>query len=267
MNLKKRFLQQQILTTTGIVSLILSIVYSLYYEEYYLLLISFFYSQIVVSLIATQIILHRYFSHKSFKIHKYTQLIFYALSFLPGQGSPISWAAAHRHHHKHSDTELDNHSPLESYFLAAGGWLLKGYNWVINVKKLKTIPTDLLRDATLIKIDRYYYLIWFLILLISGIIFPVETLFFISAPIGWNLLISAFVTLGCHIKLPGSYKSFETSDNTHNNMIIQLMVLGDGLHNNHHRYPNNYFLKNNWYEFDLAGTIISLIKLPRSEEI
>jgi stearoyl-CoA desaturase (delta-9 desaturase) len=260
MNLKLKFLYQQILTTIGIVGIVLAVSISIYSSEYLLLLLSFFYSQIIVSLISTQIILHRYFSHRSFQVNKNLHNLFCLLSILPGQGSPLAWSAAHRHHHKHSDTELDNHCPKESYFLAAGGWLLKGYDWIVKIKKLKIIPVDLMRDKKIILLDRYYYNLWLLIL-IAGFIINFElTIFFIIAPIGWTLLLTSFVTLGCHIKLPGSYRNYETPDNTYNNLFLQFIVLGDALHNNHHHNTNEPTSKIKNNEFDPAGTIIRLLK-------
>jgi stearoyl-CoA desaturase (Delta-9 desaturase) len=260
MNLKLKFLQQQILTVAGMVGLATVIFISIYNNEYWLLLLSFLYSQIVVSLFGTQIILHRYFSHRSFQINGWLHDIFCLLSILPGQGSPIAWTAAHRHHHKHSDSTFDNHSPTESYFLAAGGWLLKGYRWIVEVKKLKTVPVDLLRDKKLVLLDQHYYNIWFFLVLTALVINFKFAIFFIIAPVGWNLLLSALVTLGCHVKAPYNYRNFDTNDNTHNNLFLQLIVLGDALHNNHHRFPNEYTSKIKNNEFDVAGEIITLIR-------
>jgi fatty-acid desaturase len=258
-SIQVKFLQQQILTIIGILGVISSVVYSIITNDWIILLVSFLYSQIIVSLVASQIGLHRYFSHRSFTVNRIIHWFLYIVSILPGQGSPVGWAAAHRHHHKYSDKELDNHSPSESYWLAAGGWLLKGYQWIVVRKKLKTIPTDLLRDRSLAWLDHHYYTIWWLMIIAFLAINFKFFLFFLIAPIGWTLLISALVTLGCHLKLPFSYRNFNTDDNTHNNLLLQAIVLGDALHNNHHYQPNNN-LKVRSYEFDLANLIIDLIK-------
>jgi len=260
MNLKQKFLSQQILTSVGLFGILLVFADAYFTNSWALLGWSFIYSNLIVSLISSQIILHRYFSHRSFTTSKITHMILTILSVLPGQGSPIAWAAAHRHHHKYSDKELDNHSPRESYFLAAGGWLLKGYDWVVEKKKLKIIPTDLLRDPFIVALDKYYYPIWSILLVVSFLIDYKIGLYFLLAPIGWTLLIAALVTLGCHIKMPGSYKSHNTIDNTHNNMYIQCIVLGDALHNNHHNDPSKYNLKEKQYELDIAGIIINMLR-------
>jgi stearoyl-CoA desaturase (delta-9 desaturase) len=260
MNLPQKFLNQQILTSIGLLSIVAIIIDAYYTSSWMMVVWSFLYSNIVVSLIGSQIILHRYFSHRSFTVNNILHRLFCILSILPGQGSPIAWAAAHRHHHKHSDSELDNHSPKESYFLAMGGWLLKGYEWVVIKKKLKIIPTDLLRDKFVVKIDAYYYYIWYGAICIGALINYKFLLYFLLAPIGWSLFISAFVTLGCHIKLPGSYRKFNTPDNTYNNMYIQLFVLGDALHNNHHHDPSKWNLQIDNNEIDPAAIIIRVVR-------
>lgn len=260
MNLPLKFLNQQILTSVGLLSVLAMIVDAYVTGTWGMMIGSLVYSNIIVSLVCSQIILHRYFSHRCFAVNVLVHKTLCIISVLPGQGSPIAWAAAHRHHHKHSDTELDNHSPKESYFLAMGGWLLKGYDWVVTKKKLRTIPTDLLRDKFVVKIDTYYYYIWYCLIIVSAAISYKFLLYFILAPIGTALIIASLVTLGCHIKLPGSYRSFDTADDTHNNMYVQWLVLGDALHNNHHCDPTKWDLKMKKNEIDIAGIIINVIR-------
>lgn len=62
---------------------------------------------------------HRYFSHASFRAPAWLENLMaftYTLSFdRCGQGL-ISWVAAHKFHHAHSDQELDPHSPTEGFW-------------------------------------------------------------------------------------------------------------------------------------------------------
>lgn len=68
--------------------------------------------------------LHRYWSHKSFKVGRVTQFGLYILACLASQAGPLWWASKHRKHHKHCDDELDPHSPVTSSKLYAWiGWL------------------------------------------------------------------------------------------------------------------------------------------------
>ena len=60
---------------------------------------------------------HRYFSHRSFKTSRLVQFIGATVACSSGQRGPLWWAAHHRRHHKHSDTEDDVHSPHTKSFL------------------------------------------------------------------------------------------------------------------------------------------------------
>ncbi|MGH9203229.1 MAG: fatty acid desaturase, partial [Vicinamibacterales bacterium] len=59
---------------------------------------------------------HRYFSHRSFKTSRVFQFILGFLAQTSAQRGVLWWAAKHRHHHRHSDTELDVHSPRHKGF-------------------------------------------------------------------------------------------------------------------------------------------------------
>ena len=55
---------------------------------------------------------HRYFSHRSYKTSRIGQFVLGWVAQSSAQRGVVWWAAKHRHHHKHSDTELDVHSPI-----------------------------------------------------------------------------------------------------------------------------------------------------------
>jgi fatty-acid desaturase len=252
-------LYQQLLVFVSFVCLFLAIYFSFLYNEWIYIFISFLISKFITGCLAIQVALHRYFSHGNFKTSLLKHKFLCYISILAGQGSPVAWAAHHRHHHLHADKELDIHSPSESKILAGGGWLLKSYEYYLTVKKLKKVPVDLLRDPTIKFIDNNYYKIWFLIILVSSAISLHFTIFYVLTPLAFGYINASFITLFSHIKLPGSYRTFNTPDNSYNNKFIQFYMLGEGLHNNHHYRPNNYHEKNLPGEFDFVGFIIKRI--------
>jgi stearoyl-CoA desaturase (delta-9 desaturase) len=68
---------------------------------------------------------HRYFSHKAFKTSRAMQFVFAAARRHRVQRGPLWWAAHHRNHHRHADTEHDMHSPVtRSFFWSHMGWFL-----------------------------------------------------------------------------------------------------------------------------------------------
>jgi stearoyl-CoA desaturase (delta-9 desaturase) len=39
-------------------------------------------------------------------------------------------------------------------------------------------------------------------------------------------------------------------------LVISILTLGEGLHNNHHRFPRDAYISHAWYEIDINGLII-----------
>ena len=67
---------------------------------------------------------HRYFSHRAYSTSRVFQFILALLAQSTAQKSVLWWAAKHRHHHLHSDTEQDVHSPRhKGFFYSHVGWI------------------------------------------------------------------------------------------------------------------------------------------------
>jgi len=60
---------------------------------------------------------HRYFSHRSYSTGRLFQFLLAFLAQSSAQKSILWWAAKHRHHHLHSDTPQDVHSPVHKGFV------------------------------------------------------------------------------------------------------------------------------------------------------
>jgi len=91
---------------------------------------------------------HRYFSHRAYSTSRVFQFILAFLSQSTAQKSVLWWAAKHRHHHLHSDTRHDVHSPRHTGFLYSHvGWIFSRHH----------ASTDLVKVADL---ARYPELMW-----------------------------------------------------------------------------------------------------------
>jgi stearoyl-CoA desaturase (delta-9 desaturase) len=241
----------------GLSGVICAAGYALYHQEYLYWLISYIYFR-VLWFFTNGIALHKYFAHRSFKTgpkrHKFLSWV----TVLGGVGSPYMWAIQHRHHHQHSDTELDLHSPKENKLKAAiGFWVLSPIQWWTDVKQVKPFLKDLHRDSTVMFIHRHYYKIWMTILTASVVLFGLKfTVFFVLAPIGWNFLHSALTNWLNHTPIFGSYRNYDTDDHSQNHKWINVFLLGEGMHNNHHAFPSNYNQNHRDGEFDLSGVVI-----------
>jgi stearoyl-CoA desaturase (delta-9 desaturase) len=190
---------------------------------------------------------HRYFSHRSFKTSRVVQFFFALLGNSSMQRGPLWWAATHRHHHKHSDEKNDAHSPVHHGFAWSHiGWLTSMKNFPTNYK---AIP-DLKKYPELVFLNRFDQIVPFiygLIMISAGFILEIFApslnvtmwQFFI-----WTFFISTTVLLHGTLFINSlahvwGKRRYETKDDSRNSFLLSVITLGEGWHNNHHRYPHS----------------------------
>jgi len=221
---------------------ILSIIL-IYNFNIWLFLIGWF----IIGCIGQEIGLHRYFGHKAFKLSMWQENILATISIFPAQGGPLWWASAHAHHHKHSDTKLDIHSPIQGKWFAFLGWYFVP-------SPVKIIRRDLLKNKYLKYIHLHHKKIyWITVLPLLFIPEIVLNLFLLPAVISfWGVNLVNWL---CHDNIFG-YKNFDTKDNSKNLPILSLFTWGLSLHENHHWDQTNPSHSVKWWEIDIAGEII-----------
>ena len=210
---------------------------------------------------------HRYFSHKSFRTSRPMQFIFAVLGASAVQRGPLWWAAHHRKHHVHSDTEHDHHSPMtKSFFWSHTGWFLTKENFLTEIKWVK----ELARFPELKLIDRFDLIVP--IIFCVGLFILGELLgnFYPElATSGWQLVSWGFV-LSTVILYHSTFlinsashlwgkRRYKTKDGSKNNFILALLTFGEGWHNNHHHYPGSARQGFYWWEIDITYYILKLM--------
>jgi stearoyl-CoA desaturase (delta-9 desaturase) len=218
---------------------------------------------------------HRLLTHRSFETYRWVRACWMAMGALAVQGSPLVWCAVHRKHHELSDQEGDPHSP---HLHGSGLWnRVKGFvhshlGWLFAPHWLRTdqeryVP-DLLKEPTLVSVDRLYYLWVPMSLAIPAVIGGLATLSWQGALLGflWGGLARIFVVHHitwsinsiCHIF--GS-RDFEAHDESRNNLICGLLGHGEGWHNNHHAFPTSARHGLKWWQFDLSWLVIRAMQI------
>jgi len=144
----------------NLISIPVGIIVAFYTSLYWLLFTFFWYR--FVGIIFFSIGLHRYFAHRSFKTGPLRHKILALGSILTGAGSPIAFSASHTHHHKHSDKELDLHSPKDGAFHSCVSWLLNSKQWFFEEKGM-IVPMFAVKDRFVNFVHKYYFSLWFLI--------------------------------------------------------------------------------------------------------
>ena len=206
-----------------------------------------------------EIVFHRYFSHGSFTTGKIRRVMLAWLSILPGSGSILAWSVIHRHHHKFADTKRDVHSPKNSLMESLN--LIQFYPdaWFHN-KDIDHLHKDLMRDHTVQFNHKHYYTIW-LVLALSLLVVSWKVLFLVVLPCVFCITIMTGLTVntGTHLKLPGSYRNYDTPDNSYNNKWMGWLLLNaNAMHNNHHGDPRNYSTAKLPGEYDLTAWFIKV---------
>ncbi|MDA0330198.1 MAG: fatty acid desaturase [Gemmatimonadetes bacterium] len=201
---------------------------------------------------------HRYFSHRSYKTSRVLQFMIAFLGQTSAQRGVIWWSAVHRHHHLHSDTAHDVHSPRQhGFWYSHVGWIFNPSSWEPDYRTVK----DLTRFPELVWLDKQMY----------G---PAILLGFgVWAVGGWGMLVVGFfwstvVLFHCTFfinslaHVSGSQR-YLTGDDSRNNFWLALITLGEGWHNNHHHYQSSARQGFRWWEIDLSYYVLKGMSMFR----
>src|SRR6478672_13891526 len=188
---------------------------------------------------------HRYFSHRAYATSRPFQFVLAFLAQTSAQKSVLWWAAKHRHHHLHSDTAQDVHSPRHKGFLYSHlGWIFYRQHDATDLVKV----SDLASYPELMWLHKLELLPAFVL---AGLCFLIA---------GWSGLVVGFlwstvlvyhgtfcINSLAHVR--GS-KRYVTGDDSRNNFLLAVFTMGEGWHNNHHAYQSSVRQGFKWWEID-----------------
>jgi stearoyl-CoA desaturase (Delta-9 desaturase) len=221
---------------------------------------------------------HRLFTHKSFATPAPLRYLIGILGSMAVQGPVIEWVGVHRRHHQHSDDHDDPHSPhvhsrgswgegirgtLRGMYHAHMGWLFVGHQ-----RGLRRYTADLHKDPVTVAVNRQFKF-WVLMgLILPAVVCGLITFSWMGALMGfiWGGLVRIFivhhitwsVNSVCH--LWGS-QPFRSHDESRNNVVVAILGLGEGWHNNHHAFPTSARHGLRWWEIDFSWMVIRGLSL------
>mgnify|MGYP005847062063 CR=1 FL=1 len=235
-----------------------AVVYALATQQYYLFAIAFA-VWLIIGPISSVLTLHRLLTHRSFRTYPWLEKVLSYVSVISTVGPTISWVALHRQHHANTDKEGDPHSPyIDGEFSNKQAFKVwSGYDWQISNIPVRYVK-DLMRSPTHKFIFNNYFKIIFAFSAILIAINPMLWLFAYVVPASMTVHLIGVVNVLGHYH---GYRNHETDDHSTNSWIANLVSLGDGWHNNHHAKPNRYHSGEKWWEWDLMGSIIKVIKI------
>jgi stearoyl-CoA desaturase (delta-9 desaturase) len=197
---------------------------------------------------------HRYFAHRAFKTSRVGQFALAWLAQSSAQRGVLWWAAKHREHHRHADTEDDVHSPRHrGFWYAHVGWIFTPQH---DVTDLDAVP-DLAKYPELrwLQTNRY----------VPALVLAVGTLLlggWVALVVGffWStvLLYHGTFLINSLAHVHGS-RRYVTGDDSRNNWWLALLTLGEGWHNNHHAYMTSTRQGFRWWEVDVTYYGLTLL--------
>ena len=202
-----------------------------------------------------EVALHRYLAHNSFETGTSRRKLLIFLSVFNCFGSPILWCGIHRKHHHMSDKDGDPHG-------AQAGWRIWSTFWEPFEVERRYV-SDLAKDNTIKLIHKNYLKILLSIYIMLAIFDWRVAIFLISIPAVITFHSAGAVNVVCH---KWGYRLFDTSDKSTNNLWVNFITLGSGLHNTHHAKPSSWSNKELWYELDFPGWIIKTFFLKGVRE-
>ncbi len=220
-----------------------------------------------VRMFAVTAFYHRYFSHRTFKTSRWGQFLLALLGNLAVQRGPLWWAAHHRHHHRHSDEEDDVHSPHQhGLYWSHFGWITSRANFSTRLDLVK----DLGRFPELRFLDRFDTLVPLSLAAgLYGLGALLQSYFPALGTDGprmlvWGFFISTVVLFHgtCTINSLAhrfGKRRYETADQSRNSLLLALVTLGEGWHNNHHHYPTSTRQGFFWWEIDITYYLLRVL--------
>eukprot|EP00915_Cephaloidophora_sp_WS-2016_P002726 GHVH01003685.1.p1 GENE.GHVH01003685.1~~GHVH01003685.1.p1 ORF type:complete len:410 (+),score=40.06 GHVH01003685.1:79-1308(+) len=189
--------------------------------------------------------MHRLWAHRSYKSSTALEVFLACGASMAFENSIYVWCRDHRVHHKYSETTGDPHDSQRGLFFSHIGWLLTRKHPDV-ARMGKSIDMDDLKKNQIVQFQHRYYLPC---MLFWSFAFPSVVPVLVWGESLWTSFVVAclrmtfvhhgtwFVNSIAHWQGPHPY------DDTIwpcENLLTGVVALGEGWHNYHHRFPNDY---------------------------
>lgn len=198
---------------------------------------------------------HRFYAHRSYRTHPVIEGILLFFASMAGQGSALRWAFDHRLHHAHVDTDNDPYSIKKGFWYAHFLWILEKPRKI----DAKVVP-DLLKNPLVQFQHKHAHLL---------MVMTNVAAFFVVGFLTGDFLGAFFLACWTRIFVLHHFtwfinslahtwgdKPFCQEQTAVNNFIIALLTFGEGYHNFHHTFANDYRNGIRWYHFDPTKWLI-----------
>ena len=231
------------------------------------IIIIFFIAHWYLSLFSQSFLQHRYASHRAFTMNKFWERFFYIFAYITQGTSYLSaraYGTLHRIHHAYADTDKDPHSPGHYSNVFSMMWQTKKVyadimdnrvtveerftknlpDWPAMDKWGQSIPSRIMFALLYTGFYVLFAPYWWLFALIPVHIFmgPIH-----GAIINWFAHKFGKV-------------SFKVNNTSKNFIPLDVLMLGENYHNNHHKFPSSANFGIKWYEIDPIYCVMVILE-------
>lgn len=206
---------------------------------------------------------HRYASHRAFSMSKFWERFFYMAAYLTQGSSYVSprvYAIMHRMHHAYTDTDKDPHSPKNDRNIFVMMWHARRVsNSIYKAKQfieerfLKNLPNW--RSLDKVAHSTWSRLSWIALYVLVYILFAPSVWMFALLPIHILMVPIQGAIINWFAHKYGSI-NFKLKNTSTNLFKIDLFMMGEGYHNNHHKHPGHSNFGFKWHELDPTYILI-----------
>ncbi|ORC88875.1 putative fatty acid desaturase [Trypanosoma theileri] len=204
---------------------------------------------------------HRLFAHRSYIGHPILQWICAFAGAGAFEGSAKWWGRNHRIHHRYIDTPKDPYDATRGFLFSHMGWMVMKQNYAL----LGKVDVSDFKYNNIIQFQHRHF---FKIAMVSGIILPT-----VICGLGWGDWLGGyfyaslakivfvhhctfFINSLAHTNLFGGKQNYSDRHSSHDSMVCALLTFGEGYHNFHHEFAQDYRNGVKWYHFDPTKWVI-----------
>lgn len=202
---------------------------------------------------------HRLWSHKTYEAHWSLRLLFAIGGAFALQNSALHWSSDHRVHHKHVDNnDKDPYSAKRGFWYSHIGWMLRNYN------DDSYADYSNCRDLQKDKIVMWQHKHYLALTLATNIGIPLALGIVYQDIVGMLLMVGIvrlvlshhstfFINSLAHIWGSQPYTDKNTA---RDNAVLAVFTFGEGYHNYHHIFENDYRNGIYWWQYDPTKWLI-----------
>ncbi|KAJ1943940.1 stearoyl-CoA 9-desaturase [Linderina pennispora] len=206
---------------------------------------------------------HRLWAHTAYSASYPLQVFLAFAGSAAVQGSIFWWARDHRVHHRYTDTPQDPYDAIQGFWHSHMGWMLVKKDR----RRLGYADTSDLKTDPLIRWQHKYYP---LLVLLFGVLVPMSVAgfgwgdwrggFFYATVLRMVVLHHATFCINSLAHTLGR-QTYDDAQTARDSWITALVTMGEGYHNFHHQFPNDYRNAIRFYQYDPTKWFIRAMSL------